>query len=134
MTACLACCLAFRRTCAAILSRSRRPWTVRMRPPSCTFSTSFRASRACRALRAMLPEDLELRRHGVSYSCEDVYVHGIRGSSLVKLSRPITLFVTMKYIVNYRIKETVGIDDRSKNQQQFIIILPYSYSIVGTVK
>lgn len=59
MTCCLAACLAFRRTWAAILSRSRLPWVVRMRPPSGTFSTSFRASRAWSALRAMLPDDLE---------------------------------------------------------------------------
>lgn len=45
----------FCRTWAAIRSRSLRPWTVSLRPPSAVFSISFSCSRDCSALRATPP-------------------------------------------------------------------------------
>lgn len=45
----------FCRTWAAIRSRSLRPWTVSLRPPSPVFSISFSCSRDCSALRATPP-------------------------------------------------------------------------------
>jgi hypothetical protein len=42
--------------CAAILSRSRRPWEETFLPPLASFSTSFNCSKACSPLRAILPE------------------------------------------------------------------------------
>lgn len=45
--------------CAAIRSRSRWPWEVSLRPPLGAFSTSFKLSRVCRALRATAPELLQ---------------------------------------------------------------------------
>lgn len=49
----------FCRTWAAIRSRSLRPWTVNLRPPSPVFSISFSCSRDCNALRATPPAPLQ---------------------------------------------------------------------------
>ena len=43
-------------TCAAILSKSRRPWEDNLRPPFGSFSTNFNCSRVWRAFLAIVPE------------------------------------------------------------------------------
>ena len=43
-------------TCAAILSKSRRPWEDNRRPPFGSFSTNFNCSRVWRAFLAIVPE------------------------------------------------------------------------------